>query len=342
MADVNADLFDEAVLHAVYINRYSSSVVRKLIALLNRTDADLVAKLRELDTEWSIARVDALLEAVRAISRSAYEALAETLLGELDQFTAYEVEYQGRTLVSTMPVRLDVITPASNQVYAAAMARPFQGRLLREWMADLEAGAAAKVRDAVRIGFVEGETVDQIVRRVRGTRARSYEDGILQINRRNAESVVRTAVAHTANVARTETFKANDDIIKAVRWVSTLDGRTSAICRGRDGMTFPVDSGPRPPAHFQCRSTVVPVTKSWKELGFDIEDLPPATRASMNGQMPGEQNYDQWLRKQPEAFQDDVLGEEKAKLFRDGLTMDRFIDRAGKELTLDQLRALEI
>jgi hypothetical protein len=44
------------------------------------------------------------------------------------------------------------------------------------------------------------------------------------------------------------------------------------------------------------------------------------------------------MKRQPAAFQNDVLGVTKAKLFRKGdLTLDQFIDRRGNELTLKQL-----
>ena len=124
-----------------------------------------------------------------------------------------------------------------------------------------------------------------------------------------------------------------------MEWVSTLDGRTTAICRAYDGKTFPTDSGPRPPAHPSCRSTTIPVIKSLRELGIDADEVPNAsTRSSMNGQVSDELNYDRWLRTQKNTFQNEVLGRKKAKLFRAGLKMDRFIDRKGNELTLDQLK----
>jgi hypothetical protein len=57
------------------------------------------------------------------------------------------------------------------------------------------------------------------------------------------------------------------------------------------------------------------------------------------GQVPGETTYDSWLRRQSSSFQDEVLGRGKAKLFREGLKMDEFIDRRGNELTIDELIA---
>ena len=44
--------------------------------------------------------------------------------------------------------------------------------------------------------------------------------------------------------------------------VATLDSRTSSVCRSLDGRVFPVDSGPRPPFHINCRTSFVLVLKA--------------------------------------------------------------------------------
>jgi len=154
------------------------------------------------------------------------------------------------------------------------------------------------------------------------------------------EATVKTALSHTANVARESVYKANEDVIKGVQWVSTLDGRTSAICMARDGIVYPPDKGPRPPAHWNCRSATIPILKSWKELGIDAKEIDEGTRASMNGQVPAGQNYDSWLRTQSADFQNDVLGKGKADIFRDGTSVTKFVDKSGRELTLAELRKL--
>ncbi|TBE67435.1 minor capsid protein [Rhizobium ruizarguesonis] len=345
MPTANEEALDASVRHQIGLLRYSSSVVRKVVGLLNRVDDRLVNELMKRgigDQGFTQSRLELLLDSVRSIIAEAYGRATTSLTDELKALSSYERDFQLGLLGNALPVRLDLIKPTSAQLFAAVTARPFDGRLLKDWYGDLEAGAYRRLRDTIRMGYVEGRTTDQIVRDVRGTRSQQYKDGVLEISRRGAEATVRTAVNHTATVARNETYKENSSVIKGVRWVSTLDARTSAVCRGRDGKVYPLDSGPRPPAHLNCRSSTAPVLKSWKEMGIDLKEAPEGTRASMDGQVAASVTYSEWLKRQPKEVQDDILGPTKAKLFRaGGLELDRFIDAKGQEFTLDQLRQRE-
>ena len=75
-------------------------------------------------------------------------------------------------------------------------------------------------------------------------------------------------------------YKANQEVTEEYRYVSTLDSRTSAVCRNLDGQVFKYNEGPTPPQHFGCRSTTVAVI-NYKKWGFSP---PPAgKRASADG-----------------------------------------------------------
>lgn len=347
MATVNEELLDAAVSHQIGLQRYSTATVNKIIALLNRVDGDLVRQIMKFDpTEVGDSaarkRLDKLLEAVRVILRDAYNGVGKELRAELIDLAGYEVEYQADLFNNVLPIEYDVVKPSPEILKAAVDSRPFQGALLKEWVKGLEEGANRRLRDAIRIGVVEGETIDQIVRRVRGTKTAGYKDSILETSRRSAEAMVRTAVNHVATRAREDLYEANKDLVKGVMWISTIDSRTSAICRARDRKVYEPGKGPRPPGHINCRSTTVPVTKSWKELGINLPEAPVGTRASMDGQIAADLTYSDWLRKKPASFQDEILGKTKAKLFRDGeISLDRFVDKTGREYTLDELRRRE-
>ena len=58
-------------------------------------------------------------------------------------------------------------------------------------------------------------------------------------------------------------------------------------------------------------------------------------------QISSETTYNSWLKKQPAAFQDEVLGKERAKLFRGGMNVDKFTDDNGRTLTLSELKSLD-
>lgn len=339
---VNDDLADALTRHQIYLQRYGSATVRKILALLKRSDAQILERLlREDLSALSRTRQERLLTEMRRSFESAYTDATGALQLDLEALATYEGEYQLDLFRRVLPVKLETVAPSADQLLAAVNSRPFQGKLLKEVYTELSASAFRKVRDTIRAGIVEGRTTDQVVRDIRGRRSMGFRDGIMESNRRATETVVRTAINHTANTAREYTYERNGNLIKGVRWNSTLDGRTSAVCRARDGKVYEPGKGPRPPAHFNCRSSTSPVTKSWRELGFDIDELPPATRAGMNGQVPADQDYDTWLRKQPKAFQEEVLGPTRAKLFRKGLKMERFVDRKGSTLTIEELKRQE-
>ena len=50
-----------------------------------------------------------------------------------------------------------------------------------------------------------------------------------------------------ANDARLEVFRANGDILKGVMWLSTLDNRTSTVCRARSRLMWTLDGEPIEP-----------------------------------------------------------------------------------------------
>lgn len=359
MASVNEVLRDEAIAHQVGLQRYSTGVVRRIMALLNRTDADLMAALSaaldRLPAEsFTVERLESLLHSVRSLNAEAYRRVGADLHSEMRELAEYEAGYQRRMFEAAVPaqalaaVRWDRVD--LGLAHAAAMSQPFGGRLLREWGPRLAENRAFRIRESVRLGFNEGQSIQEIVRRVRGTRAKGRSDGVIEVDRRHAESLVRTAVSHTAGYVRDKFYKEHGDLIKAVVWVSTLDSKTSHDCRLRDGKQYtpkthrpighglPWLGGPGR-AHWRCRSTSVPVTKSWRELGIDIDDMPAGTRASMDGQVAADLTYGQWLKGQSASRQDEVLGPARGKLFRQGgLDIEKFADDRGRWKTLDQLR----
>lgn len=328
----------------VWLERYKTKEAKRILRLLEQADDDLVsqiaarmAKIEKRGYDLGVAtteRLNQLLDEIRLERKEIMRILYAESKDELVLFSEYEAEFNKNMIVNSAKpygAEISMVAPAASQLKAAVTSMPFQGRFLKEWYNDLGADTARRISDALRIGIAEGQTTDQIVRRIRGTKARGYSDGVMSIGKRNAEAIVRTAINHVSSRAADELYAANSDIIAGVKWVSVLDSRTSAPCRANDGKIFPVKSGPRPPLHFSCRSRVIPYLGPTSVKGV---------RASKTGPVADDVTYGDWLKSQPVAVQNEVLGAAKAKLFRKGnLPLDRFVDNSGKEYTLAELRS---
>ncbi len=353
MKTANERLVDELIGHEVDLSRLSNSQVVAIIKILNGNDTEiraaLIVAIDSLGADLSAAAVDAALSRVIELNSDTFTQIRQAMLGVTDGVAAYEIAYQQGLLQSIVPALVQAKFPIQaaqfSQVKAQAAARPFQGRLLSEWMDGIEEDRKELIRNAVRSGVVEGRTTAEIVRTIMGTKAEKYADGILQKPRREVEAVVRSAVSHTAETASDKAFEANSDIISHVEWLSTLDSRTSTTCRIRDRLPYTLGTyqsiGHKVPwlagpgrIHFCCRSTKLPILKSALSLG--ISDT--ATRATMDGQVPQQTTYAEWLARQSAARQDEILGPERGKLMRqDKLKLQDFYNDKGKFLTLDEL-----
>lgn len=348
---VNEEILDQSLRHALFMQRLASNEAAIIVKFLEELALPrLAAELADVSDQETKARLRQIERTIREILRSSFQKTAGETKRRLGRIVSTEAKAQLTLLETAVPVKVNWNFPSPAQL-KAIVNTPVRGRLLDEFWKNLEQTTQDRVVAEFRLAMLEGESVSGMVRRIHGTRRSGYTDGVWRTTKHEVTSFVRTAANHVANKAREELHAANDDIISHVLWVSTLDARTTEICASMDGRTFKVGEGVRPPLHYNCRSIVVPIVKSWKELGLDLADPPPRTRAAKNytslenaldGSYPAVTTYGDWLKKQPKEVQDAVLGQDKATLFRRGtVPLQKFSDQKGKPLTLKQLEELE-
>ena len=361
MTSVNSVLQEESIRHALQLQGYSNQIVRKIMAVLGRSDerltAELALALERLDrASFTVERMESLLYGVRSVNAEAYKLMGVELTEQLRSFVQYEAAYQAQSLQAVLPAVVRVAAIDVGMTYAAAMARPFQGVLLKGVLDDLADGKAKKIRQAIAQGFTEGKTTSQIVRELRGTKARGYEDGLLARDRRDIEAVARTALGHMAGFTQDRFVEANTDIIKAVKWLSTIDLRVSKICLIRDGKQYTPDthkpighsipwlSGPGR-AHWRCRSHQTYVLRSHSEMNIDVPEIVMAngSRASLDGQIGSDIKLPEWAKNQSAARQDALFGPARGRLLREGgLDVPDLYSSKGVFLDLETLRKQDV
>lgn len=300
------NLRDQAILHAIFLERLKSHEVNEALKLLAVTQTELllliqqrIANIASRGYDTSIVttrRLNFLAIAIAKILDEGYIRVEEKLFSDLGEIAVAETK--------------GAISPKI--LLAIAFTRPMIGQLIKDYFRTLRVITKASIVRDIQSGLVLGEDTPEILGRVRDTLK-------LRFNTQVA-TITRTAVTHVTAQAR-ELVWAKDKKVEAVQWISTLDTRTSDICISLDGQIFPVGEGIRPPAHLNCRSTTIPVL-----IGQ------PAS---------GRITYLAWLKRQNVKVQNQVLGKQKGTLFRAGkLKFDRPIYN-GRPMTLAELGAIE-
>jgi SPP1 gp7 family putative phage head morphogenesis protein len=378
---VNQKILDMVTGRAVRLQRFTATQKREILAGLQKLFGDLGRELRDLSPidvmapslqqkrllKLSAIVADLIDQGVKDLRRTHDQALAE--IAEL------EALWFQKAANRAVGVEIVTATLSRQQIRQIVSDTLIEGAPSKEWWAKIADSTRQAFVNTVRAGMAKGLPTDQIVEQLVGSGA---VPGNLAPTQRHVEALVRTSVQTVANQARLDLYAENNDVLKGIQWVATLDNRTTIICMGLHGKVWslpdyePVDHDmpfPGPTAHWNCRSTQVAVFRSWRELAqsravpteaggrSDIETLYERNlieqgfsreeaagilrnaRASMDGEVPRALTFDEWLSTKSKAFQDEMLGPGRAELWRSGkLTLTELLDQNGRPLPLEVLK----
>lgn len=124
-------------------------------------------------------------------------------------------------------------------------------------------------RELVR-GMLVGTNPRESARRMMAKTEQRFNGGLSR-----ALTIARTETMDAYRLAAQIVDSKYADVILGWTWVATLGERTCPACWAMHGQQFP-PSVPGPLGHQNCRCVRVPMTKTWKDLGFNVEE-PPST-----------------------------------------------------------------
>lgn len=237
----------------------------------------------------------------REVTRFARGANTETLAAQRSAVAAAEahaLELTGAALATSAPGAVADFAVASTAPLDALIGHLADGSPLRRLFAGLPGDAAERAQEALIRAVSRG-----LGPRAIATEVRHAMGG----NLARALTITRTETLRAYREASRLTFEENRDVVKAWRWTAARDLRTCGVCWAMDGTEF--DTAEPMGTHPNCRCAMVPVTKTWAELGAPgPTDRDPAPST-------GQQAF---ARLTP-AQQDAVLGKAKGAAYRDGL-----------------------
>lgn len=342
-----AIIADELISHSLDLLRLEAGLRNQALGLLQTLQAELSAKLsgRTL-TDFGKAETAKLLKEVNGVIQAAYgqiEKGTQTTLEALPEISQAAVR---ETFIAAGYGA--ALAPATH--FAAALTDVMiQGAPSAEWWKRQSADLAFRFSATLRQGIVQGKANQQIISELVGT-GKGQQNGILEVSRRNAAALVQTSVQTVANVARLESFAQNADVVKGVKQLSTLDGHTTDVCIAYSGGQWDLNGKPvgetvlpfngGPPRHWNCRSILTPVTKTFAELGIKGPEPAQAQRASSEGPITATTTFDDFLKRKGEAYQNKMLGPGRAQLWRERkITLQQLLDLKGNPVSLVELQA---
>jgi hypothetical protein len=248
-----------------------------------------LAQLRD-DGKWpsrtQIRRAERAQQALAA-TRSALDELARqagvTITGQLPAMT--EVESQLGLIASQYPGEagsleeiMSRFVRADAQQLAAIVRRTTElvTSLLRPLSAEATAELNAALIRGVALGTNPRVAAGKLIRRLEG----AFNGGLTR-----AMVICRTEMLDANRAAAALTHQANADVLAGWQWLAQMDTRTCPSCWSQSGEIHPL-SEPGPLDHQQGRCARLPLSKSWKDLGFDIEEpasLVPDARSVFDG-----------------------------------------------------------
>lgn len=330
------DLFDRQVEHLLMTKRYQEAA-RLLIDKETSRHKGTVSSMLRRDPKVNLELQREVARYVEQLHSIGTESIKDYIGAELDFQTNslrkatgswYTVQSSDRGLlarkITSTPLKLALETK--------------QHGTIAEGFESLGQAHYTRISASIRRGIADGLTPDQVIANV------VRQTGVTQSQ---ATTLVNTNFSQAEALVKNDIAEKNSTVIKGMEFTAILDSRTSKLCSGYDGLIQPVDKIKiRPPLHWNCRSTLVPILKSKAQLLesnsplLDKSQLVGVPDYQLTGASPLKEDFTEWLRRQSMPTKLKYLDtEEKVTLFEQGqLKVSDFFNTLGRPISLAALR----
>lgn len=215
------------------------------------------------------------------------------------------VRMQSRLIASQLPKGSDVrrqveLTADLPNRQLEALVRRTTGRI-ESALKPLSDDAAEVMRTELVRGAARGsnprEMASRMIRQVR----EGFDGGLTR-----ALNISRTETLDAHRDAAMVSQNRHADVLEDWQWLASLTPRTCPACWSKHGTRHPLTE-PGPAGHQQCRCSRAPVTKTWRELGIDLDEPPSLVR---DGQAE--------FYKLPQSKQLEVMGPTRLRALKSG------------------------
>ena len=335
------------------LDAYETESLKGLLAALDQAKNEVSARFEHSVADmkdWTADRLERVLYELDEMSAGVRQHLSGQLLDMAGHVGEYATLTHGDILsLGGRVAAFESVALTSAQYRAFFAETELGGHSLQGWVDRAFDGSMQRAMlTDLQSGVLQGEGYPALVRRI--------EEGF-DMFRGEAITLARTYV-QTANVTASQIVAdANNSIMRGWRWCSTLEHGfhqsgtgTCLRCAALDGKEFKIGQGPVVPLHPRCRCFIIWLTKTWRELGLDIDEMkeaarPYTIRPDKNIDAGGRRTilesgfhqgtYGEWIMAQNENVKLNLLGPGRYDLLKSGkVNFGDLVDAQGNLKTL--------
>lgn len=342
MTNSNTAIYDKALDRAAMIRLYEEKLAGKLTTIINGNRVEISKIIADNKAQMTPALREAIDKQLKDTYANAYNVSSRALL----DLSSDQINFTHGNLDSSLGKIWKTEKPGRRVAEEIVLQKPlYKDMTLAQGWSNV--GNAEKQRIEALIRKCISEGLDEVS--IADTLMKS---NVFNISKSQSLGLARTAMTSVYAQADHEVYKANAGALEGWQYVSVLDSRTTPLCAHRDGTVYPLsDTAHLPPAHWHCRSTTVPVVKSYDSLlnlqgvgqirRRNLEGLSDKQKAYYDGMTPQKESYNDWLGRQTQEVQLKHLGDtSKLELFQSGkLTADKFQSN-GRAIGIRDLKSM--
>lgn len=203
----NSVIQDEIISHRIDILRVEAGTIDRVTSHLELAAQDVERKIKELEQSGRTGTVEerrlrTMFRQIRQDIHGRYRDAKEQLRSELVELSEFEVEAHRDAFEIAFQTKIPTVSLPRKAVEQIATNPILEGNPASAWWEKQELDTRQRFEQQIRLGLQSGETNDQIIRRIRGTKTGSKRRTLKRVKHRQLPLSAEEAL-QPANVRRT-------------------------------------------------------------------------------------------------------------------------------------------
>ena len=342
------------------LEKYETEALKEILKSVQKVRREINAKLKQvkLTATFTRERLESLANEMQHLTAATQAQITKEITQvATDAGTASYAKHNDILSFGGRVPNFNPVTLSAAQLKSMVTKTPIGGHLLNEWVTRVfDASLQDTIKTEVMAGMMQGESYRSLVKR--------FDDVAFPKLTRNTETLVRSYVQSVNVQASKDVANNNKDLVKGWKWSSVAENRTCIACLSNDSkdIVYPLNEGPEMPLHPRCRCFPEYITKTFRELGMNVDEIKQAYKPytvrgnidSVTGKITAGKvstgggriistgrflgTYEDYFKIQSKAVQLQTLGLGRYELWKKGLPLSKLTDKNGKLRLLKELQ----